>query len=145
VLLFEYVEIELGDRKISVKEVYAEEIQSLINDIVILSKMHNQITIKEINDENTTYTMYGYAIKINEKDEIYFEFNSTKPSYSKDVRDKKIIDSFYCDYSVNMKQHFMFKNDFTIQQKKANNSLRTLSFATMIKILDKIKEVIINL
>jgi hypothetical protein len=69
------VEIEIGDRKMSVKEMYAEEMQNLINDIVVLSKMHNQISIKEVNNETSISTLYGYDLKINEKQSICFWFD----------------------------------------------------------------------
>jgi hypothetical protein len=143
--LFQYVEIEIGDRKMSVKEMYAEEIQNLINDIVILSKLNNRANIKQTNEETTISTMYGFEINLNEKHSICFWFNSDKPSYSKDKREVKMVSSFYCDYSMGMEKHFLFKNDFTIQKKTNNNSMETVSFATMIKILDKIKEIIIQL
>ena len=140
--MFDYVVIDIGNNKMLVKEMYAEEMQGLINDILILSKFNNGVKIREIVDTTQIVTSYGFEIKIEEKHSIFFSFNSNNPSIFKDKREIKKIDGFYCDYSIDMKKHLMFKNDFSIQHKKGNNSFETVSFSTMIKVLDTIKEII---
>jgi hypothetical protein len=143
-LLNNYVPLDVNGVEMLIKEQYAEEVEKVFNDIVMLSNLSEDIKIIGDNEQKQFKHFYGYEIFIKDKGSLRFYFynNDTFMFSDKEISKKK-IDGLYCIYDDRFKKHFNFKGDYSIKYEKENSSIETVNLLSIISILNRIRDLVI--
>jgi hypothetical protein len=151
IFVFENNVVEVSDVSLSIDSQYAEQVQSLLNNIIVLCAMNEKFNVYHI-FEDKTHTLY-YGIKISKKNDVRFSTDVfhcmlfTRTHVTKNGKIVKIKDRRFdgCHFSFTetfRKSHDIPTNSSDWNEFAGHYYFNTDEWKRVVGILEKVQDML---